>query len=479
MQGDITDAELVDKLVAEADAVVHFAAETHVDNALADPEPFLHANVIGTFTVLEAVRAHGVRLHHISTDEVYGDLDTRRARSDSPSRRPTTRRARTRRRRRPPICWCAHGCAPTACAATISNCSNNYGPYQHVEKFIPRQITNLLTGRRPKLYGAGANVRDWIHVDDHNSAVWRILADGQIGRTYLIGADGERDNLSVLRTILRLMDRDPDDFDHVTDRAGHDLRYAIDASTLRDELGWSPAHTDFDDGLRDTIDWYRANESWWAPLKDARGGRLRGAGPVTVRELSVPGAWEITPRVHADSRGGFFEWFTDAEFTAFAGHQFDLHQANCSVSAAGSCAECTSPRCRRARPSTSTCLRGKVLDVVVDIRVGSPTFGHWDAVVLDDQDRRSVYLSEGLGHAFLALEDNSTVMYLCSAAYSPEREHTINALDPELDIVWPEFDGGPILSDRDRAAPTLAKVKAAGLLPTWDETRAFIDGLGS
>jgi dTDP-glucose 4,6-dehydratase len=152
--------------------------------------------------------------------------------------------------------------------ATISNCSNNYGPYQHVEKFIPRQITNVLTGRRPKLYGSGANVRDWIHVDDHNSAVWRILVDGQIGRTYLIGAEGERDNLSVLRTILRLMGREPDDFDHVTDRAGHDLRYAIDPSPLNNELGWGPKHTDFDEGLRATIEWYRNNESWWGPLKD-------------------------------------------------------------------------------------------------------------------------------------------------------------------------------------------------------------------
>ena len=178
------------KLVAEADAVVHFAAETHVDNALADPEPFLRANVVGTFTVLEAVRAHGVRLHHVSTDEVYGDLELDDPRNGSPSRRRTTRRARTRRPRPPPTCWCARGCGPTVCAATISNCSNNYGPYQHVEKFIPRQITNVLTGRRPKLYGSGANVRDWIHVDDHNSAVWRILADGQIGRTYLIGAEG-------------------------------------------------------------------------------------------------------------------------------------------------------------------------------------------------------------------------------------------------------------------------------------------------
>jgi dTDP-glucose 4,6-dehydratase len=162
--------------------------------------------------------------------------------------------------------------------ATISNCSNNYGPYQHVEKFIPRQITNVLTGRRPKLYGNGANVRDWIHVEDHNSAVWRILADGQIGRTYLIGAEGERDNLSVLRTILRLMDRDPDDFDHVTDRAGHDLRYAIDPSPLYEELGWSPKHTDFDDGLRATIKWYRDNASWWGPLKDGVEAGYEGRG---------------------------------------------------------------------------------------------------------------------------------------------------------------------------------------------------------
>ena len=135
-------------------------------------------------------------------------------------------------------------------SATISNCSNNYGPYQHVEKFIPRQITNVLTGRRPKLYGSGTNVRDWIHVDDHNSAVWRILDKGQAGRTYLIGADDERDNLTVLRTILRLMDRDPDDFDHVPDRSGHDLRYAIDPTAMCDELCWTPEHTDFSDGLR-------------------------------------------------------------------------------------------------------------------------------------------------------------------------------------------------------------------------------------
>jgi len=268
VEGDITDAALVHKLVAGADAVVHFAAETHVDNALADPEPFLRANVIGTYTILEAVRAHGVRLHHVSTDEVYGDLEL-----DSPQRftestpyNPSSPYSSTKAAADMLVrAWVrSYGVR-----ATISNCSNNYGPYQHVEKFIPRQITNVLTGRRPKLYGSGANVRDWIHVDDHNTAVRRILADGRPGRTYLIGANGERDNLTVLRTILRLMGRDPDDFDHVTDRAGHDLRYAIDPSVLQNELGWQPRHTDFEEGLRATIDWYRANESWWGPIKDA------------------------------------------------------------------------------------------------------------------------------------------------------------------------------------------------------------------
>jgi dTDP-glucose 4,6-dehydratase len=277
VQGDITDTELVSVLIAEADAVVHFAAETHVDNALANPEPFLRANVVGTFTVLEAVRTRGVRLHHVSTDEVYGDLELDSAQrfTESTPYNPSSPYSSTKAAADLLVrAWVrSYGVR-----ATISNCSNNYGPYQHVEKFIPRQITNVLTGRRPKLYGSGANVRDWIHVDDHNSAVWRILTDGRIGRTYLIGAEGERDNVSVMRTILRLMGRDPEDFDHVTDRAGHDLRYAIDPSPLYDELGWGPKHTDFEEGLRDTIEWYRANESWWARLKESVEAGYEGRG---------------------------------------------------------------------------------------------------------------------------------------------------------------------------------------------------------
>jgi len=277
VQGDITDSELVSRLVGESDAVVHFAAETHVDNALADPKPFLHSNVVGTFTILEAVRRHGVRLHHVSTDEVYGDLaldDGRRFTETTPYN-PSSPYSATKAAADLLVrAWVrSYGVF-----ATISNCSNNYGPYQHVEKFIPRQITNVLTGRRPKLYGNGANVRDWIHVDDHNDAVWRILQRGKAGSTYLIGAEGERDNLSVLRTLLVLMGRDPDDFDRVADRIGHDLRYAIDPSATYNEMCWAPKHTDFEEGLRATIDWYRTNESWWAPLKDAAEARYQERG---------------------------------------------------------------------------------------------------------------------------------------------------------------------------------------------------------
>ncbi len=277
VRGDITDAEVVDGLVCSADAVVHFAAETHNDNSLGDPAPFVHTNLVGTFTLLEAVRRHGVRFHHISTDEVFGDLER-----DDPAKfteatpyNPSSPYSSTKAGSDMLVrAWVRS----FGIEATLSNCSNNYGPYQHIEKFIPRQITNVLTGRRPKLYGAGINVRDWIHVSDHSTAVELILERGRVGQTYLIGADGERDNLTVLRTILRLMGRPEDEFDHVRDRAGHDLRYAIDASRLREELGWRPRHADFESGLAETIRWYEENRQWWEAHKVSVERRYAEAG---------------------------------------------------------------------------------------------------------------------------------------------------------------------------------------------------------
>lgn len=265
--GDIADAELVDALFAEADAVVHYAAESHNDNSLNDPRPFLDTNIIGTYTLLEAARKHGTRLHHISTDEVYGDLklDDPERFTESTPYNPSSPYSSTKAGSDLLVrAWVRS----FGVQATISNCSNNYGPYQHVEKFIPRQITNVIRGIRPKLYGKGENVRDWIHADDHSSAVLTILDKGAIGETYLIGADGEKDNKTVVELILELMGQPADAYDHVTDRAGHDLRYAIDSTKLRTELGWQPQYRDFEAGLAATIDWYKANEAWWAADKD-------------------------------------------------------------------------------------------------------------------------------------------------------------------------------------------------------------------
>jgi dTDP-4-dehydrorhamnose 3,5-epimerase len=195
-----------------------------------------------------------------------------------------------------------------------------------------------------------------------------------------------------------------------------------------------------------------------------------------ARELDITGAWEITPQLHPDSRGLFFEWLTARGFSAFAGHRLDVQQANCSVSAAGVLRGLHFAQVPPSQAKYVTCLSGSVFDVVVDIRIGSPTFGRWDSVLLDDRDRRSVYISEGLAHGFLALEDNSMVMYLCSAEYSPQREHTICATDPGLAINWPTVNG-LVLSDRDAAAPSLEEVRATGLLPTWEETTGFITEL--
>jgi dTDP-glucose 4,6-dehydratase len=267
VEGNVADTGLVDTLVADTDVVVHFAAESHNDNSLDNPWPFMESNIIGTYCLLEAVRRHGVRLHHISTDEVYGDLaldDPARFTEQTPVNPSSPYSASKASADLLVRAWVRS----FGISATLSNCSNNYGPYQHVEKFIPRQITGILQGTRPKLYGAGANVRDWIHVDDHNDAVLAILEQGRLGETYLIGADGERDNAAIVALLLELMGKPADWFDHVPDRPGHDLRYAIDSAKLRAETDWTPRYRDIRAGLAQTVDWYREHEDWWAPMKE-------------------------------------------------------------------------------------------------------------------------------------------------------------------------------------------------------------------
>lgn len=274
--GDIMDKELVDKLASQADAIVHYAAESHNDNSLNDPSPFIYTNFVGTYTLLEAARKYDLRFHHVSTDEVYGDLPLREDLSghgelsgekftEDTKYNPSSPYSSTKAASDLIVrAWIKS----FGIKATISNCSNNYGPYQHIEKFIPRQITNILSGIKPKLYGNGKNVRDWIHTNDHSSAVWTILNDGKIGETYLIGANGEKNNKEVLELILKEMHMPSYFYDHVTDRAGHDLRYAIDSTKLYKELNWKPKYTNFEEGLRQTIQWYKENQEWWKHEKD-------------------------------------------------------------------------------------------------------------------------------------------------------------------------------------------------------------------
>lgn len=256
VQGDICDKSLVSELVEKCDVVVNFAAESHNDNSLANPEPFIRTNIQGTFELIQAATRTGKRFHHVSTDEVFGDmpigslekftLDT----PYNPSSPYSSSKAASDHLVR---AWVRS----FGLRATISNCSNNFGPYQHEEKLIPRTILLAAKGIRPKVYGNGSNIRDWIHVDDHNRGVWAILDSGQIGKTYLLGASNERSNIQVVKAILKSLELDEDFIEFVDDRPGHDQRYAIDATQTIDELGWSPEIGNFEKKLLEVVNFYR------------------------------------------------------------------------------------------------------------------------------------------------------------------------------------------------------------------------------
>jgi dTDP-glucose 4,6-dehydratase len=275
--GDLSDRRMVADSLDGVTSIVHFAAESHNDNSLSGPKAFVDSNVIGTFNLLEEVRARNLRFHHISTDEVFGDLsfdDPQRFTETTPYN-PSSPYSSTKAASDLLVrAWVRS----FGIRATISNCSNNYGPRQHVEKFIPRQITNMLDGLPPKVYGDGLNVRDWIHVDDHNDAVMRIIESGRIGETYLIGADGEKTNLEVITHLNAIFGFDESNIEFVKDRAGHDLRYAIDSSKVRNELGWNPKKQDFLEGLAETVEWYRDYREWWLPAKRATEAKYEGMG---------------------------------------------------------------------------------------------------------------------------------------------------------------------------------------------------------
>ena len=468
--GDICDAALVDRLVAGADAVVHYAAESHNDNSIADPSPFLETNVRGTYALIEACRKHGVRYHHVSTDEVYGDLaldDPARFTEETPYR-PSSPYSSTKAASDMLVrAWVR----TFGLAATISNCSNNYGPYQHVEKFIPRQITNLIDGARPKLYGDGRNVRDWIHTEDHSSAVWCILTRGRIGETYLIGADGELDNITVLRESpqmlrppggrLRLGARPP--------RPRPPLRHRRHQAEDRARLG-AGAHR-LRRGPRRDDSLVPRQRAVVAPGQGGHRGQVPRAGAVggerqvadiafekdlSVAETGIGGLKVVDLAVHGDSRGWFKENWQRAKMCALGVPDFRIVQNNISYNENRGVT-----RGIHAEPWDKfiSVARGSVFGAWVDLREGSATYGRVYTTVLDPS--RAVYVPRGVGNSFQALEDGTAYTYLVDAHWSAELKGTytfVNLADPELGIEWPIPLDEATVSEADLNHPYLADV---------------------
>ena len=266
VRGDIGDAELVDKIMAQGiDTIVHFAAESHVDRSIDDPSLFVRTNVLGTYNLLMAAKKYNKRFHHISTDEVFGSIEMGSDDQFSevtpydPSSPYSASKASSDH-----LVRSFH--KTFGLPVTISNCSNNYGPYQHPEKMIPRSITNLLTDQKIKVYGQGLNFRDWLHVEDHCRAIELILLNGKIGETYCIGGLKKgTSNMELVQLMLKLMSKDESCLEYVADRPAHD-NYAVNWDKINRELGWEPKYT-FETGLQQTIDWYAANTTWWQETK--------------------------------------------------------------------------------------------------------------------------------------------------------------------------------------------------------------------
>jgi dTDP-glucose 4,6-dehydratase len=267
VQGNITDAALVDQLMQEVDVVVHFAAETHVDRSILEPAAFVTTNVVGTQVLLEAATKHKIqRFHHISTDEVFGSLELGSSAKFSESTPYDPRSPYSASKAGSDHLVRAYG-ETFGLPFTLTNCSNNYGEFHFPEKLFPLAITNLIEGKKVPVYGDGLNVRDWLYVQDHCRAIEAVLLQGQVGETYLIGGlNQDISNLDVIKLILRLMERDESEIEFVKDRAGHDRRYSVDWSNIHTKLGWSPSVT-LEEGLQKTIEWYKTHQTWWQPLK--------------------------------------------------------------------------------------------------------------------------------------------------------------------------------------------------------------------
>lgn len=499
IHGDIADAAVVDRAITGQDIVVHFAAETHVDRSINNPFVFTQSNVLGTHVLLEAARKHNIkRFHHISTDEVFGhiELDEQRKFNEHTHYEP-----------RSPYSASKAGSDHLVRAyyetyklpITISNCSNNFGPFMHPEKFFARSIIRLLTGKNIPIYTPGNQVRDWLHVLDHCRAIEAILLNGKIGETYTIGGmTKEISNLDAAKTIIRLMGLSDDRIEMVTDRPGHDAKYAVDWSKINRELGWAPQHS-FEEWLADTIYWYQTNENWWRPLLEetenfykSRGEQVLTPNSTTtvtpanislntepvntpapiasqptpqpnqnkitspeydyIIETAIPGVLIIERPTYSDDRGFFRETFRKAQIEQRIGTKIEFMQANHSHSSKGTLRGIHIAPWHKLVTVTS----GEVQAVIVDTRAYSPTFGQHISVILNSKSPRSIFIPQGCGNSFLVLSDTADYTYLASDYWAPNMELAVKHDDPLLNIAW--LNNSPTLSEKDQNNPTLDEV---------------------
>ena len=465
IKGDITDLDFVRNVFNEneVDAVIHLAAESHVDRSILDPLIFIKTNVLGTTALLQAAKEYwngdyeNKLFYHVSTDEVYGSLGDTGLFTEETAYDPRSPYSSSKASSDHIVRAWFH---TYGFPIVISNCSNNYGPNQFPEKLIPLFINNIIEKKDLPVYGEGINVRDWLYVVDHADAIDTIFHNGKKGETYNIGGHNEWKNIDLIKLLIKLTDQklgrpEGDSLDlikYVKDRAGHDLRYAIDASKLSNELNWNPS-LQFEEGLSLTIDWYLENKEW---LKNVTSGKYQDYyneqyfDTLMIAEFfDIPDLILLKPKIFQDHRGYFIESFNSKTFKELTGKNIDFIQDNESSSNYGTLRGIHYQKPPYTQSKLVRVIKGEVLDIVVDLREGSPTYGSWKSFVLNEENKEQLFVPKGFGHAFLVLSKTAIFSYKVDEYYHPESDSGILWNDSDLEVDWKIDHDDIILSEKD------------------------------
>jgi dTDP-glucose 4,6-dehydratase len=460
VKGDICDRARVDEVIKanKIDTIVHFAAESHVDRSIAFPEEFVRTNVLGTQVLLDAALKNGItRFHHVSTDEVFGELplNSKSKFSETTTYNPKSPYSASKASSDHLV---RSYFETYKLPVTITNCSNNYGAFQDPEKFIPRSITNLLTGKKIQVYGDGKYVRDWLHVEDHCRAIDMVMHKGKPGETYLVGGTKKDvNNLAISEMLLKLTGRDKSFIEFVTDRPGHDRRYAVDFSKIEKELGWNPMG-DFESRLAETVEWYRNNEWWWKPLK-VKAEKFYRRNQIAkeaekfmqyFKPTSIPGLTVIEMPTYDDNRGFFREAARLNALKKVTGVNLKVKQWNHSESKPGVIRGLHAEGWNKVVYPIS----GEMTSILVDIRPDSPTFGKHETIKFSENSLKALFIPKGVANSICVTgKKNVHYLYLVDAYYNGSDTTAVALDDPDLKIDWPIAK--PIISARDKANPRL------------------------